>query len=696
MATVNPPGGAMQPQVPIHTVASETNGPSPAGSGRSKPASMPGTGDASGTPKAAKQVLMPTPQTAGTAASRRVPRAKAEEPNLKGAQAPRTRIFSRSMPGAGMQENAILRRVEVPAVGRRPHVFAPPGTHVAERVAPRVGFDYPTTLRGSTAHFNVYYDPALGANGPTIADGVLASCEREYGIIQGWFGGITPPNLPFNIIIAAGIGGAFHYGCAGVDMYCDADTSPTPDIDHTRMLVVAEEVEVFEAASGNGWDCGASAGEGLSRTLATELYPNELNGFASAAVWLDTPNRPDWVNNSESTDTNYTSIGCSVLFLNYLHDQLRFSWNEIVAAGGTTLAQAYTALTGATDGFVQFTNLLQQFFPIGKPSGVTNDDPFPLESSTAAWSGWEWLGGVLESPPVAVSWAPNRLDVFAEGTDSALWHRWWDGSNWGGWESLGGVLTSPPTVVSWGPNRLDAFVLGTDSALYHRWWDGSAWGGYESLGGVLTSPPSAVCWGENRIDVFALGEDHAVWHRWWDGANWGGWESLGGILTSPPVACSWGPNRLDLFALGEDHALWHRWWDGVGWGGWESLGGVLTSQPTAVCWDEDRIDVFALGQDHGLWHRWWDGANWNGWESLGGILVSPPQALSSAPNRLDVYGVGTDNALYVQRWNGSAWSGWQSLGGSVFSPSSTTAWAADRRDVFVVGGDSAMWHQWYS
>ena len=29
---------------------------------------------------------------------------------------------------------------------------------------------------------------------------------------------------------------------------------------------------------------------------------------------------------------------------------------------------------------------------------------------------------------------------------------------------------------AWGPNRLDVFVLGTDSALYHKWWDGSAWG----------------------------------------------------------------------------------------------------------------------------------------------------------------------------------------------------------------------------
>jgi hypothetical protein len=45
-------------------------------------------------------------------------------------------------------------------------------------------------------------------------------------------------------------------------------------------------------------------------------------------------------------------------------------------------------------------------------------------------------------------------------------------------------------VVAWGPNRLDVFVLGTDSALYHKWWDGSAWGpsvtGWEYQGGVIT------------------------------------------------------------------------------------------------------------------------------------------------------------------------------------------------------------------
>ena len=55
---------------------------------------------------------------------------------------------------------------------------------------------------------------------------------------------------------------------------------------------------------------------------------------------------------------------------------------------------------------------------------------------------------------------------------------------------MGGVCVGAPRVCSWGPNRLDVFVVGTDSALYHKWWDGSAWGpsltGYERLGGVIT------------------------------------------------------------------------------------------------------------------------------------------------------------------------------------------------------------------
>jgi hypothetical protein len=326
-------------------------------------------------------------------------------------------------------------------------------------------------------------------------------------------------------------------------------------------------------------------------------------------------------------------------------------------------------------------------------------------ANPASWGGWESLGGVLESPPRVVAWAANRLDIFVVGTDSALWHRWWDGSSWGGWESLGGILASPPEVVSWEANRLDVFALGTDHALWHRWWDGSSWGGWESLGGTLTSLVCAVSWAPNRLDIFALGTDSALWHRWWDGSSWGGWESLGGTLTSPPKAVAWGPNRLDVFGLGTDYALWHRWWDGSSWGGWESLGGTLTSPPEVVSWDVGRLDIFAVGTDSALWHRWWDGSSWGGWESLGGVLESTPKAVSWAANRLDIFVVGTDSALWHRWWDGSSWGGWESLGGILESPLAgprislgaldATAWAANRLDIFGVGTDSALWHRWW-
>ena len=57
----------------------------------------------------------------------------------------------------------------------------------------------PYTLRGSTPHFTVYYENGLGANGPTLADAVLARCEADYRQMSGWFGEITPPAMPFSI-----------------------------------------------------------------------------------------------------------------------------------------------------------------------------------------------------------------------------------------------------------------------------------------------------------------------------------------------------------------------------------------------------------------------------------------------------------------------------------------------------------------
>jgi hypothetical protein len=67
--------------------------------------------------------------------------------------------------------------------------------------------------------------------------------------------------------------------------------------------LIAEEVEVFSAVQNKGWNCGASNGEGLSRVLAESLYPGVLDDYSTAAAWLDTPDRPDWISNNNNTDT---------------------------------------------------------------------------------------------------------------------------------------------------------------------------------------------------------------------------------------------------------------------------------------------------------------------------------------------------------------------------------------------------------
>ncbi|MHB8575226.1 MAG: hypothetical protein ACYDCQ_07820 [Dehalococcoidia bacterium] len=230
----------------------------------------------------------------------------------------------------------------------------------------------------ATPHFVITYNRGIGANGPAIAQRIAAKCEHDFTTLQTYFGGITPAAMPFQIRITRGNTGASHQSCLGTVLSIGALSAPAGDPDFIPSLVVAEADEVFMATFGHGWDCGASNGEGLSRVLANDLYPGtEPPGFVSPPVWLSN-GRPDFVNNTDSTDTNYISIGCSVLFLNWLHSQLGHSWHDIIQAGGPTLADTYKNLGLQGDGWTQFRDFIQLHFPAGQPVTLQTDNPFPL------------------------------------------------------------------------------------------------------------------------------------------------------------------------------------------------------------------------------------------------------------------------------------------------------------------------------
>jgi Cdc6-like AAA superfamily ATPase len=243
-------------------------------------------------------------------------------------------------------------------------------------------FDYETKYQGSTEHFNVYYESSLNSVGQKISKGILETIEKDYSIITDYFGGITLPLIPFNIIIARleprekGTMPAYHYDCTGTDIYVDNGDIKKIELNRILFLTVSQVVEVFSATLDHNWDCITSKGEALSRVIASDLYSTENTGFTTAALWLDSKNRLNFINKNIPAYEDLASIGCSVLFLNYLHSYRKFEWVKIIGAGGSTLAETYTNLTGEKEGFTEFNNILQNLYPIDSPSGLATDNPW--------------------------------------------------------------------------------------------------------------------------------------------------------------------------------------------------------------------------------------------------------------------------------------------------------------------------------
>lgn len=221
-------------------------------------------------------------------------------------------------------------------------------------------------------------------NGPALAAAVFATADRDFITLQGFFGSpvfVWP--LPFQVTIQAGSNGGSHKGCSSTAIECDAFDGTDSDL--VRFCLVAEVSEVLEHNQNRGWDCSASNGEALSRVFAAELYPLELTTrqahFETGPNWLGS-SRPNWVDQTEGSDTNFVSIGCGTLFINWLRNQLGFSLGQVVQAGAQTLAGVYKNLTSdLADPFPVFKLLLDTAFP-GTSTTMTGnlDNPFPLPS----------------------------------------------------------------------------------------------------------------------------------------------------------------------------------------------------------------------------------------------------------------------------------------------------------------------------
>jgi hypothetical protein len=241
------------------------------------------------------------------------------------------------------------------------------------------GAQYPKI--DQTAHYEFFAQALLGQPAIDVVGALKLSCEQDFSTVRAMFGRGDAPGLPFAVIIDDGDDGANHNGCADTEIHVGlnatlrASNPPQKMVEIYRLLLIAEVVEVFEAMTPD-WNCAHSPGEGLSRVLAYVCHPGgEFN--ATAGEWLDQNPRPNWIDQTDPEDSEDISVGCAALFLNWLRYVKAYSWLQITSARGGTLAEVYRHLTGNNDAWATFSAEMAARWPVGIPSGVKTDQPFP-------------------------------------------------------------------------------------------------------------------------------------------------------------------------------------------------------------------------------------------------------------------------------------------------------------------------------
>ncbi len=136
------------------------------------------------------------------------------------------------------------------------------------------------------------------------------------------------------------------------------------------------------------------------------------------------------------------------------------------------------------------------------------------------------LGGNFTSAPGISSWGSGRLDIFARGaTTNHLFHKAWTGTAYTGWEDMGGTLESGPGAVS-APeisagtdNHLDVYYQQAGGAVQRKVWNGSTWGSWQSTGLTAASGVGTASWGPERYDMVGLNANNSkkVQHWYWVG-----------------------------------------------------------------------------------------------------------------------------------------------------------------------------------
>jgi hypothetical protein len=546
-------------------------------------------------------------------------------------------------------------------------------------------------LQATTQHYRFSFDiDLLPAGAPNLCNALALSAETDYSTLSSWFA--NKQFDPIDVYADVGTNGATNTSSPFRKINFDAGPfQPSGNLqvpDFCRMMLNSEADELFMDEFGF-WERGNSTGEGLSRALAETISPNSImkfQGQSPAAVWLNA-SRPNWINLSEGTDQNYESIGCAVLFLNFLRFQLGRRWEEIIKSAQSFpgvfplslsldfvfhwLTQPSAPWLGPNGlAWLQFINFINANFPPGKLVSLPNNNPFPI-LAPATWKPWHSIGApppklLKPATPAVSSYLSGIVDCFALGTDKAVWHNQFDGSSWGGWKNRAGNFTGGVAAVAMSPYQVLFFAIAADGSLQRNRVITSGFfevvSGWKVINpGKAVGVPTAVSWAPYRVDCFARSPQGTILHCHSEDedANYTAWQDLGNpgggvTVVGSPAAISLRPDSLDCFVRCSDQSLHRLTWSGFGWS-WSQWPGTgspvkVLGDPAVVARPPNLIDVFvevsttakdivqfSFNPGRGSWQP-------TGVGHPGDMLNDgPPSAVSSAPDRFDLVVIASDN-----------------------------------------------------
>lgn len=169
--------------------------------------------------------------------------------------------------------------------------------------------------------------------------------------------------------------------------------------------------------------------------------------------------------------------------------------------------------------------------------GVRNIDNALYHRASTGNRQWEpdfkRLGGYCTSRPAAVCPKEGEIYLFVRGGDQRIWYTSYDDSDlsWSEFAPIGTLtISGEPHAVSWGPNRVDVFACSNNgNATWHISFNGTSWTEWESLGGDSGNSPTAIAKETGSLDVFVIGNSGEVmWTSFHEGdGEWQPWLDLG-------------------------------------------------------------------------------------------------------------------------------------------------------------------------